>query len=82
MTYTLEYNDRATKDMRKLSPEVARRVVAKINRLRDGLSADVKRLTNFSPMYRLRVGDWRVLFDLEKDRLTICRICHRSEAYQ
>ena len=82
MAYTIEYNHRAARDLRKMSPDVARRVVAKINRLGDGLSADVKRLTNFTPMYRLRVGDWRVLFDLEKDRVVVSRVCHRSEAYE
>jgi len=82
MALTIEYNDRAAKDLRKMSPEVARRVVSKINRLGDGLSTDVKRLTNFRPMYRLRVGDWRVLFDLEKDHIVVCRVCHRSEAYE
>jgi mRNA interferase RelE/StbE len=82
MPYTIEYNYEATRDMRKLSPEVARRIVTKIDRLSLGLSADVKRLTHFTPKYRLRVGDWRVLFDLEKDRLIVCRVCHRSEAYQ
>jgi mRNA-degrading endonuclease RelE of RelBE toxin-antitoxin system len=32
MSYAIEYNFQAAKDMRKLSPDVARRVVAKIER--------------------------------------------------
>ncbi len=82
MARTIEYNHRAARDLRKMSPEVARRIAAKVSRLGEGLGADVKRLTNFTPMYRLRVGDWRVLFDLEKDRVVVCRVCHRSEAYE
>ncbi len=35
------------------------------------LKGDVKRLTNSTPEYRLRVGDYRVLFEIEKDKITI-----------
>jgi len=46
------------------------------------MNGDVKRLTNFSPSWRLRVGDWRVLFQAEGTRLMVHRIVHRSEAYE
>jgi mRNA interferase RelE/StbE len=52
-----------------------------INRLADDLAGDVKRLTNFSPEYRLRVGDWRVLFNVDGDMVSIERVSHRSDAY-
>jgi mRNA interferase RelE/StbE len=45
------------------------------------LTGDVKRLVNYTPGYRLRVGDWRVLFQPEGSRLVVHRIVHRSEAY-
>ena len=77
----IEYNVEARRDLRRLSPEVARRVVEKINRLADGLSADVKRLPNFKPDYRLRVRDWRVLFEMEGKRIVIHHVSHRSAAY-
>jgi mRNA interferase RelE/StbE len=64
-----------------MSPEVARRVQSKIGRLADGLSGDVKRLTQHTPEYRLRVGDWRVLFDIEADMISIEHVSHRSQAY-
>ena len=49
--------------------------------LGDDLAGDVKRLTNYSPEYRLRVGDWRVLFNVDRDTVSIERISHRSDAY-
>jgi mRNA interferase RelE/StbE len=64
-----------------MSPEVARRIQSKITRLSDGLAGDVKRLTNFSPEYRLRVGDWRVLFYVLGDTISIEQVSHRSDAY-
>ncbi len=53
----------------------------KIRGLENNLAGDVKRLTNFTPEYRLRVGDYRVLFEIEGDRVIIYRIKHRSRAY-
>jgi hypothetical protein len=51
--------------MRGPWPEAARRIVSKVQRLEYDPAGDGKRLTNYSPEYRLRVGDWRVLFDVE-----------------
>ena len=48
----------------------------------DDLKGDVKRLTNFTPEYRLRVGDFRVLFEIEGEAIIIYRIRHRREAYR
>lgn len=61
----------------------ARRVADALDRLADGLSGDVKRLTNFSPEYRLRVGQYRVLFEIENEtEIIVYRVVHRREAYQ
>ena len=47
------------------------------------VGGDVKRLTNFTPEYRLRVGDYRVLFEIEDtNRVVVYRVCHRREAYR
>lgn len=43
---------------------------------------DVKRLTNFTPSYRLRVGDWRVLFEVGGGTVIIHRVLHRREVYR
>ncbi|MFX0197594.1 MAG: type II toxin-antitoxin system RelE/ParE family toxin [Candidatus Hodarchaeota archaeon] len=34
------------------------------------------------PEYRLRVGDYRVLFETEKNKISIYRIRHRKDAYK
>ena len=70
------------REMGKLAPAVERRVTSKIARLANGLSGDVKRLRHFTPRYRLRVGDWRILFDIEGDSVVIHHVSHRSEAYE
>jgi len=78
MTYTLAIQDTARRDIRALSPEIARRVINKLELLRQNLSGDVKRLTQHSPAYRLRVGDYRVLFDVLGNVLMIQRVIHPS----
>jgi mRNA interferase RelE/StbE len=77
----IEFKPRAVKDFDALDRLTAKRVLKKIRGLEDNLAGDVKRLTNFTPEYRLRVGDYRVLFEIEGDRVIIYRIKHRSRAY-
>jgi len=59
------------------------RVYNALEILADGLKGDAKRLTNISPEYRLRVGNYRVLFEIENDsRIVVYRVCHRKDAYK
>jgi mRNA interferase RelE/StbE len=48
--------------------------------LENDLEGDVTHLTNFTPEYRLRVGDYRVLFELAEKRVTIYRVMNRRDA--
>lgn len=43
---------------------------------------NIKKLTNFEPAYRLRVGDYRVLFDVQKNNILIGRVLHRKDSYK
>lgn len=46
------------------------------------LRGDVKHLTNFTPEYRMRVGAYRVLFEVDGRTIIVYRIRHRREAYR
>ena len=83
MTYQIEFKPRAIKDLRAL-PTTAqqRRMIRRIAALQNDLSGDVKKLTNFTPEYRLRVGDYQVLFEVEADQIVVYRVLHRKDAYQ
>ena len=82
MRYTIEFRPKALRDLKRLSSDVSRRIEQKIQLLANDMSGDVKRLVNFTPGYRLRVGDWRVLFQPDGSRLVVYRIVHRSQAYE
>lgn len=81
MTYEIEFRTRALKDLGDIPKAMARRIVGRIETMRDDLAGDVKRLTSFIPKYRLRVGDYRVLFEVEASKVIIYRVKHRSDAY-
>ena len=81
MQFQIEFKSRAIKDLRALDTDTKARIVSKIEGLEDNLAGDVKRLTNFTPEYRLRLGTFRVLFEVEGDRVIIYRVKHRRDAY-
>ena len=81
MDYEIYYQPSARATLDRMSPDVARRILRKIDRLRNDLAGDVKRLKAFVPEYRLRVGDWRVLFDVRGATVVVHAIKHRSQAY-
>ncbi len=62
MTYEIALKPRAVKDLQALPKAVQRRVTARIAALRDDLAGDVKKLTNFTPEYRLRIQGNRTTF--------------------
>ncbi|GEM_PF-276082 len=81
MTYTIELKPQAVKNLKKLPPPVTKRILAGLDRLADNLTGDVKRLTHFTPEYRLRIGDYRVLFEIVQHTVIVYRILHRKESY-
>jgi len=80
--YEVELKPRAVKDLRRLAHHEAARILDAIEGLHNDMAGDVKRLSNFTPEYRLRVGNYRVLFEVEATRVIIYRICHRQSAYK
>jgi len=54
----------------------------KIEVLKENMLGDVKQLTNTEPEYRLRVGDYRVLFEVQGDIIVIYRMRHRKDIYK
>ena len=82
MRYDVQFKPRAVKDIERLPPRIQAQLLVGIDRMSDDLKGDVKRLTNFTPEYRLRIRDYRVLFEIEEETIVIYRIRHRREAYR
>ena len=82
MKYKIEFKPRSTKDLRTINSDDARKILIKIREMENDLNGDVKRHTDFEPQYRLRVGNYRVLFNVENNAVVIYRIKHRREVYK
>ena len=82
MKYDIQFKPKAMRDIEGLPSRTQARILAGIEETSNDLKGDVKRLTNFTPEYRLRIGDYRVLFEIEKETLIVYRIRHRREAYR
>jgi len=72
---------KAIKDMKNLSKVDRKKISDKIKLAFNGDMSSIKKLTNHKPKYRLRVGDYRVLFDIENDSImVVSRILNRKDA--
>ena len=76
-----------TKDFKKLkNVQLQNRIVQKLEELEQSDTiknlANIKKMQGFSNFYRLRVGDYRIGFELENDTtLTLIRVAHRKDIY-
>jgi len=82
MQYEIEIRKKAEKDLVLIPKTDAKRIADAIFLMKNGLVCDIKKLSNFSTEYRLRVGNWRILFEISKNKIIIYRILHRKEAYR
>lgn len=82
MNRQIEFKPRALKDLLALPLNERKRIFSRVEKLQDDLAGDVKKLTNFAPEYRLRVGSYRVLFAIESEKVIIYRVLHRKDAYR
>jgi mRNA interferase RelE/StbE len=82
MKYDVQFKPRAVKDIKGMVPGIQSRILMKIGQMTNDLKGDVKRLTSSTHEYRLRVGDYHVLFEIEGKSIIVYRVRHRREAYR
>jgi mRNA interferase RelE/StbE len=80
--YEIEYGDTAIEDLEQVPAKQRAQILRKIERLRLGLHGNIKRLRESDFAYRLRMGDYRILFDVEESVIVIRRIGHRKSIYE
>ena len=73
----------AIRDLKKLDNKLKAKIHVKISNLNAFPEvANLKKLTNFEPAYRLRVGNYRILFDVIGDSIEVARVLHRKDSYK
>ena len=86
MPYQIRYTKDALKALRKMPRNLAILVEGKISQLADGgnaLAGNIKKLQGRDG-YRLRVGDYRVIYTIDNGALiiTIIKIGSRGDVYE
>ena len=83
MTYEIIFSDNALTQLKKLEHSIQERIIKSLERIRIRPEAYVTKLVG-DPGYRLRVGDYRVIIDIDKEKLhiLIIKISHRKNIYQ
>jgi mRNA interferase RelE/StbE len=83
--YQIEFRSSANRELSRLDRQVLRRVVAGIDALGDQpRPAGVRKLAGVDHTYRIRIGEYRVVYTIDDDRkmVSIDRVRHRSDAYR
>ena len=83
MTYAVEWSKDALKTLRRIDRLTSARIIRAVERLATTGHGDVKKLVG-GDLYRLRVGDWRVIFTRDDSVRVIFveRVAPRGGAYR
>ena len=83
-TYAVEFSKSAQKELRKLPSQVSLRIARDIAKLaHDPRKGKVRPMVGVKS-WRLRVGDYRVIYDISDRKLVVLviRVGHRREIYR
>ena len=87
MAWTINYTVSAEQELRKLDKQIARRILDymddRIAKLDDPRSTGKKLTGALGTYWRYRVGNYRVVCDIQDDKLIVLvvRVAHRKEVY-
>ncbi len=72
MTYEVKFSKKAAKAYKKLPKAILPRINLKINYLRNTPRGhDTKKLAGYENAYRTRVGNYRIVYEIEDDKLLV-----------
>ena len=84
MSYTVQIERVAQRDLKKFSSETLKRMLAKLKELEnEPRTGDIRKLSGVDG-YRVIVGSYRILFTIndQEQAVKVYRIKHRKEAYR
>ena len=87
MKYAFRWRERAIRQLRAIPQTAALTILQALTPLGDDPrrpDADIKKLAGYTDRYRLRVGDYRVIYEIVDEQLIILivGVGHRREAYR
>jgi len=84
VTKLVRWSTEARADLRAIDRSTALRLLRSLDRFLKTDAGNVKQLEGFDPpLFRLRVGDWRVIYRKQgDDAVEVVRVRDRSEVYR
>jgi mRNA interferase RelE/StbE len=82
MHYRLKFPEEVRSQLREMPEAVRHAIGYGLFLLQEDLSGNVKKLKGFRSRYRLRVGDYRVIFELDKDLIIVYGVGLRKDIYK
>jgi len=83
LDYELVYTERAVRDITKLDRATRERIRKTLERYRRSPFDYAQKMADPKlGSYRFRIGEYRVIFDIEGDQIVILRVGHRREIYR
>jgi len=83
LKYKLVYTHRASRDIRKLEENVKKRIGKALKKYEEEPLKYASKLTDPAlGTYRFKIGDYRVIFDIESEEIVVLRIGHRKDIYR
>ncbi|MBL7087037.1 MAG: type II toxin-antitoxin system RelE/ParE family toxin [Candidatus Cloacimonetes bacterium] len=80
--FKIKWGEKALSYLDNLGFLLSKRIIKNIDNLKENpFSKNIKRLKGMD-VYRLRIGDYRVLFEIDKDLIKILKIGHRKNIYK
>lgn len=83
MKFEIVWPDNVLEQMNKLDRTIRKRIYTAVGKLENDPSRWVSRIVN-SPYYKMRVGDYRVILDIQGKqlRVLVVRVGHRKNIYK
>ena len=87
MKYAFRWRERAVRQLRAIPQAAALTILRALTPLGEDPrrpDADIKKLAGYADRYRLRAGDYRVIYEIVDEQLVILvvGVGHRREAYR
>jgi len=83
LLYEIVFSQKAKKQLFKLERSIQERIISVLERIRIRPQSYITKLVG-DPGYKLRVGDYRVIMDIDKGNLLVLviKIGHRKNIYE
>ncbi len=79
MPFKIIWDGKAFEELNKFEVVISRRILKKVKELTENpYSKDIRRLMGLEA-FKLRIGDYKIIFEIEGDKIFILKIGHRKK---